>query len=363
MARSIAILLMLEGHFIDVALDPEWRKPGYLPYEVWYHIRGMAAPMFFTGTGLVFAYLLNCRHEEGFWRIVRVKKGLLRAAELVFWGYLLQLDLRQLPAILRGKADPWLGAFHVLQCIGVGLLIMIAWFGLLRRMKLPALGLAYSITAFGLFLFHLWLGNQSGYFPVAAPAWIQNMIKGPHAVFPMAPWLGFTLYGAAIGVWVRRLGSRLWQPATPWILIGIGLILRITGMWLDRQIACGLLSLGGTAPETWVINDWFHSRLGEVLIILGMLVACEARFQPGDSWFLTIGRNTFPIYVAHVILLYGGIFGIGLRGILEHRLNLWQSLAGALLFMALFAWMAQWIGPAARAWQAWKARLREFPAS
>lgn len=357
MARSIAILLMLEGHFIDLALAPEWRQQGYWPYEIWLYIRGMAAPMFFTGTGLVFAYLLNCRHEEGFWQIVRVRKGLIRATELIFWGYLLQVNLRHLPDIFSDGPDSWVLSFHVLQCIGVGLFLMIFWYGLLRRMKVPVLGLAYAATGFGLYVFHIWLQNHDGHFPLGAPAWVQNSLKGPHSVFPIAPWLGFTFYGAALGVWVRRLGTRLWRPTTPLFLIGIGLVLRVCGLWFDGQLGGELLMVKETPLEFLVIDQWFHNRVGEVFILLGLLIAFEIRYQPGDSWFLTIGRNTFPIYVGHVMILYGGLFGVGLRSVLTHQLNPWQSLAGALLFMAFFAWMAQWVAPTRNAWEEFKTWL------
>ena len=358
MARSIAILLMLEGHFGDLALAPEWRRPGHLPYDIWHYVRGMTAPMFFTVTGLVFAYLLTGGHEESFWRIRRVRKGLVRAAELIFWGYLLQVDVKRLPEVFQSGPDAWVQAFHVLQCIGVGLVVMIAGYGLLRRLKPPVLALAYAVAGFGLYGFHVWLENQPGHVPEWGPAWLQNTMKGHYSEYPVAPWLGFTHYGAALGVRVRWQGARLWQPSAPLTLFGIGLALRLGGWWLDRQYAAGLLSLAGVPPDARVVDDWFHGRAGEVFMALGLLVAYEARFRPSDSWFLTIGRNTFPIYVVHVIVLYGGIFGIGLRNVMERNLNLWQSVLGALVFVAAFAGFAQLIGPLSHAWKQFRTRNR-----
>lgn len=351
MARSLAILLMLEGHFVDVALAPEWRRPGYWPYEIWYYLRGLAAPMFFTGTGLVFAYLLTAGHEPQLWKIKRIRKGLVRALELLFWGYLLQLDARRLPEFLRGDPGSWFQAFHVLQCIGVGLFIMMAGYGLLRHHKPQILATAYVIAGLFLYVMHVWLAGQPGHVPAAGPEWFQNMWKGTYSVFPLAPWLGFTMYGAAVGVWVRWRGASLWHPSAALTLIGIGLALRIAGILLDRYGASGLLYLSGISPEFRPAPDWFHGRVGEVLMILGLLVAYEARFRPADSWFLNIGRNTFSIYVVHVIILYGGIFGLGLNKLIGHSLNLWQSITGALVFVAFFAGFAQWIGPLARWWK------------
>jgi uncharacterized membrane protein len=349
MARSIAILLMLEGHFVDLTLAQQWRLPGHLIYDTWLYIRGMTAPMFFTVTGLVFAYLLSGAKEPGFWKIPRVRKGIIRAAELLIWGYLLQLNLRLLPALLRGEKDPWLEAFHVLQCIGVGLLGMILLFALARRTRGLPLAAIYASAAIAIYLLKIWLDHQPTHIPQNAPTWLQNTLKGPRSPFPIAPWLGYTFYGAALGVAVRALRPLLSKPTAPLAIITLGIALRFGGWWIDQQLAHTLLTLTQTPPL--IIHDFFHGRIGEMLIVLGTLVWIENHYQPRDSWFLTIGQNTFPIYVAHVILLYGGIFGIGLRPILENRLNPWQASLGALLFVALFAALAQTITPLQNLWK------------
>ena len=38
----------------------------------------------------------------------------------------------------------------------------------------------------------------------------------------------------------------------------------------------------------------------------------DSRVNINFPRFLKMGQNTFPIYVVHVIILYGGIFGFGL---------------------------------------------------
>ena len=67
MARSIAILLMLEGHFIEhtfkdfkpmISSIKENGKSSSLLFDWWYFMKGFTAPMFFVVTGIVFVYLL-----------------------------------------------------------------------------------------------------------------------------------------------------------------------------------------------------------------------------------------------------------------------------------------------------------------
>jgi len=354
MARAVAILLMLEGHFVDVTLAPEWRIAGNPAYDAWLYLRGMAAPTFFTVTGLIFAYLLSGVRDEDFLKSQRVRRGLLRVLELMFWGYLLQVNLRMLPGWLHGGSHTWFQAFHVLQCIAVGLLCMILVFGLLRKAGPGAL-MAVFLTA-GLldFLAAVMLANTSGHVPRMAPAWIQNAIKGPWVNFPIAPWLAFTFYGAAIGVFVRyRSGGKQGGMGAS-VFLAAGAILSYFGWPLDRFMGGILLDWTGYGTSPRVLPDLFHGRIGEILLVLGALTWFENRFRPGASWFQTIGRNTFPVYVGHSILLYGGFFGFGLQNLWEKNLDPWQSALGAVLFCGLFALIAQCVEPLALRWNAWR---------
>lgn len=351
MARGVAILLMLEGHFVDVTLAAEWRVVGHPVYDSWLYVRGMAAPMFFTVTGLIFAFLLSGVGNSGFWSEVRVRRGLRRAVELMVWGYILQVNLRLLPGLLRGVWDPWLQAFHVLQCIAVGVLAMIVIFWLVRRTGTQGLVAVFVGAGMLDFLFSVVLANMAGPFPQGAPAWLQNPLKGPWSNFPVAPWLGFTFYGAAIGVLVRHRRGGQGGGVSVLGFLGVGLLLKTLGWSLDRALGRGLLELLGNCSEPKVVPDVFHGRIGEILIVLGVLVWIENRFRPGAGWFQTIGRNTFPIYVAHVVVLYGGIFGIGLQEWFGRALNPWQAGLGAVLFCGFFGYCAQWVEPIMLRWR------------
>ena len=65
--RAFAILMMLQGHFIDTLLDPIYKDDSYVAYNIWSYFRGITAPTFFTISGLVFSYLL-----------IKVKKLLIK---------------------------------------------------------------------------------------------------------------------------------------------------------------------------------------------------------------------------------------------------------------------------------------------
>ncbi len=352
MARSIAILMMLEGHFVSYAMSEDAHRPGWWPYDTWLYIRGLTAPIFFMVTGMVFAFLIcKAKPEERFFQIPRVRKGLVRVAELFFWGYVVQLDVRRLSDYLTGSFGGWAAAFHVLQCIGAGLLVMIALFGLRRVTRIGATWMWFLAAAFAFYMAGIWMASQppDPGFPEGSPEWVRNIFKGPHSVFPITPWLGFTLYGAAAGALLRHYETRLKGPLFPSIFLGLGIVMLANGWRIDHTFASWLNHFLG--EESVRMLAWFHLRAGGALIFIGALMAWENGFGIRESRFLVIGRNTFSIYVIHVIILYGGLIGYGMLDGIYHKLSFGQSLFGAALFMVAFALYAQCVAPLEAWWR------------
>ena len=83
--RAWAILMMLQGHFIDGLLDTVFRNPEGTFYSIWLYFRGITAPVFFTVSGFIFTYLLIKSQDSG-WQNSRVKKGLKRGLQLLLIG-------------------------------------------------------------------------------------------------------------------------------------------------------------------------------------------------------------------------------------------------------------------------------------
>ncbi len=349
LARAVAILLMLEGHFVQLTLSDEWRVKGLGCYDLWLHARGLAAPMFFTVTGLIFSYLLcGAPSDQAFFKIKRVRRGMLRVVELFFWGYMLQFN----PGILTGEISlhpgSWALAFHVLQCIACALIAIMLIYGLLRRFSLKLIAPVFLVVGFSFFLLDQVLENHDSYWPAHAPAIFQNFVKGPSSHFSVVPWLGFTLYGAAIGAWVRHQQQTRGGIINPLPLLIIGFVLSRCGWHWDKFMAHRFLDLLGYAQEGRETVFFFHGRFGEILMGIGLLVCFDKWVKCKTTWLEVVGRNTFSIYVVHVVILYGGIFGIGINDIWTRSLNPWQAAGGALVFMIAFAFMAQGVAPLKR---------------
>ena len=131
-ARGLAIILMLQGHFISLTFQDYTTMAkgamhggsGNIFFDAWFLLRGFTAPLFFTITGLVFTFLLLREREKPFWQQVRVRKGLRRGAQVMLLGYLLQLNFQNLDYYLRGHINASFFSFHVLPSIGLSLFVL-----------------------------------------------------------------------------------------------------------------------------------------------------------------------------------------------------------------------------------------------
>lgn len=323
MARSLAIILMLEGHFIDDSLIESFRDLDNPIYSTWRFIRGFTAPVFLTVTGLVFVYLLLGNRHIRYFSNIRVKKGFKRVLELLFWGYLLQYY-----------------AFHVLQCIGIGILFILLIFGLYQLIKVIPLWIYFFILGTLLFLSQIYLSTlpDEQYIPANASPVIQNIFRGEHSIFPIIPWMGYTMYGAMIGSILFDLQKHVkkWSFAFSFIAIGLFLfhffkiIVYEFDQWLQNK--------------TYFLYkvDWIYERLGMVFIVLGILMIVEKLL--GDikqNWFMKMGQNTLTIFILHFVLLYGSLTRMGLTKLFHQKLGPWEVTIGAILFIAFFAVLVQ----------------------
>ncbi len=330
MARSIAILLMLEGHITGELLSPDYRALNTDWYVFWQHLHGYTSPLFFTISGIVFAYLLSSPKEQGgYWQNNRVRKGYRRVLELMLWGYLLQLHLRNLISCwLDGSTyhTDWLMAFHVLQSIGVAILLILLLFGLSKLSRLPfylwALAGAFVIlicNGYQEFYIHQqreWvnqgLQSQVIYRPAYWPKWIQNFFYGQYSDFSFIRFSGYTLFGAGMGHLLRVYERHVLRYGTAFVLTLLGYILVRDAYYILWGLDFVIQQLGMANVNIQLSNKDALIGLGYVLMVLGVLIWVNKLFVFKDNLFLRMGQNTLLIYIVHVMLIYEGLLGFGL---------------------------------------------------
>lgn len=337
--RSLAIISMLQGHFIGLSYQYTKEKmalittegtSGSFFFDTWNDFRGMTAPLFFVISGVIFNYIL-CKSGFEVGSNKRVRYGVKRGLQLVFLGYLLQLNLRYYEGYLNGNYGTWVYGFHVLQSIGLSILIGLLLFYIVVSFKGKYIPWLYSFVGLGLFVFHSFIIQSKGDFPATAFLIIQNMFKGEYSVFPIVPWTGFYLCGGALGYCIYIAKEKVFSYRFMIQLCLVGLFL-MYGMRPVLMLIDHVLSL-----ETHLhYSSYLYKNLGSVMLyICGAIWIEKKGFLRNTPW-LIIGQNTLWVYFLHVIILYGGIFGYGLRDLIKRELFWYQSVIGAMLFIAFF---------------------------
>ena len=362
MARSLAILLMLEGHFTGAALGSEYRDYEYSLFKVWHIVHGLTSPLFFTVTGIIFVYLLTAKKDISFKNNIRVKKGRKRVFQLLFWGYAIQFNLWVFGKDIyygTGFHMDWFYAFHVLQSIGIGLAIVILIYGLYKFINIGKIHWYYFFAGVAIFALyaimkdHIMMdkklieaGADPNYWPKNVHPIIQNMFYGKFSDFSFVRMSGYTIFGGMIGAIIRTYEHRVREWWFGMLVIVIGLLMAVfirdVFIWVDHFTEW----IGLTERGLYEWNSTSISRLGQVIVLIGILILVDKYFKVKSGLFLKVGQNTFPVYVVHVIILYGGLFGFGLKPhVFDRDLSPWAAITVAITAIAFFILMVAYIEP------------------
>jgi uncharacterized membrane protein len=328
--RAWAILMMLQGHFVDGLLDPAYRDPSNLVYGTWNYFRGITAPVFFTVSGFIFTYLILRSPIQGL-QNPRILKGLRRGAQLVAVGYLLRLNVL---GLLNGVVYPSFFLVDVLHCIGFALIFLVGIYAAIPRGKTGLLAMALLASGLLLFLFEPIYKSWDLTFLPAALANYFTRANG--SVFTLVPWIGYSAIGGALAsVFYRLRNSGSLYPGSigVFLLAGFGLI------WYASPFFLWLAELTGISLfDQIVANNYLFMRLGDVLLVFAVFLMLRSLMT--RTIFLSIGQNTLSIYVIHFIVLYGSFTGMGLYRYWDHQLSPVAAVSGALIFMGFCTWAA-----------------------
>lgn len=340
-ARSIAIILMLQGHFITATLYnySELKSKvrvqgtsGNLIFDFWVTLRGLTAPLFFTITGLIFVFLLIKKTFSNPFENPRVKKGVKRAIQVILLGFVLQLNVKNIPYYLSGRINDRFFAFHVLHCIGFGILVIILIYILssyIKKIPFIVYLFVFSIIIFALKSYFRGMGDN--YFPANAPAVIQNIFHGENSLFPFSPWVGYVLFGGVLGVIFRKYEDQI-HSKTFWykfLLIAVGVLL----FFLILFYLIGVL----ISSKEFVASGYAFFVLMKIVFILSILILVDSKFKFKEGVFSAMGQDTLFIYFFHAMILYGAFIGIGINTYFSKSLSAKEAVIGAFLFILFFA--------------------------
>ena len=328
--RAWAILMMLEGHFIDGLLDNAYRDDSNLIFNVWKYFRGITAPVFFTVSGFIFTYLLIKSPEKGF-KNPRVKKGIKRGLELLLIGYLLRLNIF---GLFIGEFYPAFYLVDVLHCIGLSLLGIITLYLLTNeKSKIVFPTILVSITVL-LFVFEPQYSKWTFSF---LPDLLANYVtKANGSVFTILPWFGYASFGAFISILFTRYKNYKYLYPTA-ISTAI-----VSGFLLIFYSSNFFLGLSRTLDTQFFADIFFNNylfiRLGDVCIVFAVFMLFRSFMT--NSTLLKLGQSTLSIYIIHFIILYGSFTGLGIYYFLHHSLSPIAVVIGAIVFMVTCSYAA-----------------------
>lgn len=339
--RAFAILMMLQGHFVDTLLAPEYRDLGNPVFIAWSFMRGLTAPVFFTVTGIVFVFLL-LKENRPLREHVRVRKGIRRAFFLLALGYLLKWNLF---SVFTLRFAPYHIAVDVLHVIGLALLALIGIYAF-HRLTGASYPFVSGLLGLAVFLFFPKIEQADwSHLPIV----LQNYLTMENSsTFTIFPWLGYTLIGGVIGSIVHYQTAwfkRWWMPA---MLLTVGLWLHFSSFTIFNNIH---QMLGWELSQLWLDKQYLFWRFGHVLIVLSVFVFLEQVLKKGfHPLFLKIGSETLTVYGGHYVLLYGTWFGIGLSQLWKHSLAPTPVIIGVMFFELFFILVIAYIEQIRQVW-------------
>ncbi|MDO1500488.1 heparan-alpha-glucosaminide N-acetyltransferase domain-containing protein [Winogradskyella maritima] len=320
--RAFAILMMLQGHFVDTLLAPEYRDTNSLVYNTWSYFRGITAPTFFTISGLIFTYLLIRAKEKG-QESLRIRKGLQRGLMLIAIGYLLRIPFLQW---FIGEFNTYFLVVDVLQCIGLSLILIIVLYVLCLRNIL-----VFSILCFvlGILIFlsePLYRNLNIDGIPLVFSNYIS---KENGSIFTIIPWFGYMAFGGYLATaFYRHIEKSKFKPVTVISFLVVGyLLMEWSSYGLNKLYYATEIELFQKSAN----YNYLFTRLGNVFIYFGLFYGLE-RFLK-KTLILKIGQKTLSIYVIHFIIIYGSFTGFGLNRLIGKTLEPYEAVLGAILFL------------------------------
>lgn len=320
--RAFAIIMMLQGHFIDTLLAVEYRDLNFVPFAIWSYFRGITAPTFFTISGLIFTYLLLKAKEKGVEK-ERMRKGIIRGFFLIFVGYLIRSPILQW---LFGSFNTYFLVIDVLQCIGLSLILIIVLYFL--SAKKTTLFSILSI-AIGVLIFltePLYRGLSFENVPLSLSNYIS---KSNGSIFTIIPWFGYVSFGAFLATLFNKNVSKKWfklKAIISFVVTG-GILIFCSSYILSEISKITNIKLFLDSAS----YNYLFTRLGNVFIYFAFFYALEKYLK--FPLILKIGQKTLSIYVIHFIIIYGSFTGIGLK-LIGKSLSPWQAVFGAITFIA-----------------------------
>ncbi len=331
--RAFSILFMIETHALNSLLKPSLKEPS--GFQLLNFFNGLVAPSFLFVSGWVFV-VASSRKLDDFRSLgPALGQQLLRIGLVWALGYGLHVPGYAFSALRHSNAGPaWRVAFQVdiLHSIAAGLLLLLA-----GRIWIKAEARFEQIVwlAAVLFVFAApWLWNSD--LPDRLPVALAGYVAARHnSLFPLFPWFGFMLAGAACAICYARAEEARAAQRFFRVTAACGIVLIVAGHLFARY---GFPWPYGTA-DVRAHPVFFGLRLGYVFLLLWICSQLQTQRVIRAGWMTTLSRESLLLYVAHILVLYrlpGD--GVSLSSVYGKSLSFVEC-GAVIVFVVLLMWI------------------------
>lgn len=313
--RGLATIFMIETHVVNALLMDPLRDGAV--FSALNFLNGLVAPSFLFVAGFSFTLAVN-RREDAYRRFSpELFRHLKRLLFIWVVGYALHIPYFSLFKIAHGSTPANISSFlevDILQCIAATLVLLHVLRVLIKKDR------TFNMVLWGLFWFFIVAAPLIGeidfsrFLPEILSQYF-NHVNG--SLFPLFPWSSFLIAGTIASQKITyQKESRLAARLMP---LGGGLIVAGYLMVYLHQTFFFQPDLYNYAP------GWFLLRLGILLLILKGIIRYEEMRSMQWSAVKVFGRESFFVYVIHLVIVYGsGAGNVSLVELLGPLLNYFQ---------------------------------------
>jgi fucose 4-O-acetylase-like acetyltransferase len=327
--RGLMALVMVQGHVMDALLTKQALAQPWYVFQLMFH--GSTAPGFLFASGFV----------AGLPRApLSLRASVRRARRLLFVlgvGYFLHLPYASFWKTV-GNATPSeraaLLACDALQLIAVTQLfvLLLQWLAG-RHWTRVAAALALVVIVVSPFV---WSSGVAAHLPEAIRPYLDDQTGSR---FPLFPFSAFVLAGTLAGATLGRAEPAVRHKRA--LLAGGGLLVLggIVAWALEGRFAFWW----GASPGYVVV------RLGGLVLLMRLVEIAANAGLVGTRLLALLGHETLLVYVFHLYMLFGGLFGAS-------PLMAWSGRLGAPGALGIVVAMLPPLAGAAWLWRAAKHR-------
>jgi uncharacterized membrane protein len=331
--RALALLVMIEVHVFNELLQPGLKQGAW--FTALNFINGLVAPSFLFVSGLVFVLSLQKGLDELrtfgslFW------KKMSRIGIILLAAYSLHIPYFSLKKIIVNWSpaiEKQLFIVDVLQCIGIGLLILMFARIFIKSEKNYYIFIAVALALVLILSPIFWNIDFNTFLPIGLASYF-NPSNG--SLFPVFPWFNFLFAGALTSKFYIYYKEKNLEKDFARRLLLIGL-----GFFAAGWILLDVLELQGTVVKPHPI--FFMQRLGVVLFLLGACWFYVNRKENYKSFMLDVSRESLLVYWFHLQVIFRKLlFGKSLIDMYGGQLDILGCTVVTILICVLMIFFAK----------------------